>query len=121
MRGDKIRGLLLLQQSARLNRSTRVNRCIALFDVANDAFLIDHERGARSGARGFVENAVILDNLALLEVAEQREAESFAFRTEVFGPASESAYAVHADAESLSFSVCEFGEISLIRLHCLRS
>src|SRR5262245_26035349 len=121
MRGDKIRGLLLLQQSARLNRSTRVNRCIALFDVANDAFLVDHERGARAGARGLVENAVILDNLALLEVAEQREGESFGFGSEVFGPAFERGNAVHADAENLSFSVAEFGDISLIRLHLFRS
>ena len=65
-----IRGLFLLEQTAGLESGRRVNRRIAFFYVANDAFLVDHERGARAEAHGLAENAVVFDNLALLEVAE---------------------------------------------------
>jgi len=62
--------LFRLQKTTCLESGGRVNRRSSLFDVANDAFLVDHERGARAEALGFVEDAVVLDDLALLEVAE---------------------------------------------------
>src|SRR5262247_4132189 len=115
------RGLFLLKQTARLESGGRINRCTAFFDVANDALLVDNESGARTEALGFVENAIVLNDLALLEVAEKWEAQPLGFCGEFLRPMVERGHAVHADAENLCFRVGEFGDISLIRLHLLRS
>src|SRR5262245_731138 len=92
--------LFLLEQTAGLESGGRINRRGAFLDVANDAFFVDHECGARAEALGFVENAVVLDDLALFEVAEQWEAQPLGFCGEFLGPMFEHKHAVHADAEN---------------------
>src|SRR5262245_54529471 len=73
--------LFLLEHAARLEGRGWVNRRISFFDVTNDAFLVNHKRGARTEALGFVEYTVVFDNLALLEIAEQRERQPLGFRS----------------------------------------
>jgi hypothetical protein len=63
-----------------------------LFDVADDAFLVEHEGGARAEAAFFVEDAVIAHGRAF-EIAEQRERD-----LDIFGEARVGRCAVNADA-----------------------
>jgi len=83
---------LLREDAARLNRAGRVNRRVSLFDAANDAFLVDDERGARAEAAFLVEDAVIADGRAF-EITEERERD-----LDVFGEARVGRCAVNADA-----------------------
>jgi hypothetical protein len=82
---------LLGEDAARLERPRRVNRRVALFDVADDAVLVEHERGARAEAAVFVEDAVVADCRAF-EIAEQRERD-----LDVFGEARVGGRTVNAD------------------------
>jgi hypothetical protein len=60
--------------------------------VADDAFLVEDERGARAEAAFLVEDAVVADGRAF-EIAEQRERD-----LDVFGEARVGRCAVNADA-----------------------
>src|SRR5207244_2103908 len=102
--------LLLLQHTARLISPGRVNRRITLLDMADDALLVDDERGAGAEHPLLVEDAVVFDGLAF-EVTEEGEG-----NLNVFGEALVGGRAVNADAEDLSVISFEFGDISLIRL-----
>src|SRR5207249_1558368 len=103
------------KHAARFISTAGVNRRVALFDVANDALLVNDESGAVSEALRFIENAVVFDHRAL-EITEYRESDA-----EFFRPVSVGGTAVYADAEDLCVSSFEFGDISLIRLHFLFS
>lgn len=50
--------LLVFHQTAGLARAGRVERVLALFDVLNDAVLVDHEGGAVGESVLFVKHAV---------------------------------------------------------------
>jgi hypothetical protein len=63
-----------------------------LFDVPDDAFLIDDERGACAEAAFLVEDTVIAHGRAF-EIAEERERD-----LDVFGEARVGGRAVNADA-----------------------
>jgi hypothetical protein len=83
---------LLREDAARLNCARRINRGVTLFDIADDAFLVHDERGARAEAAFFVEDAVVADGGAF-EIAEEWEGD-----LDVFGEARVSGCAVNADA-----------------------
>ena len=78
--------------------------------MADDAFLVEDESGARAEAAFFVEDAVVADGRAF-EIAQERES-----YLDVFGEARVGRCAVHADAQDLCFAGVEFGNISLICL-----
>jgi hypothetical protein len=89
----ELRKLAFLREDvACLNRARRVNRRVSLFDVTDDAFLVEHERGACAEAAFLVEHAVVADGRAF-EIAEQRERD-----LDVFGEARVGRCAVNADA-----------------------
>jgi hypothetical protein len=69
----------------------RVDGLLALLDVADDAFLVHGEGGARTVAALLVEDAVVADGLPL-EVAQEREG-----RADVLFKPSVGGEAVNAD------------------------
>ena len=83
--------------------------------MANDAFFVHDERGARGNAAVLVKDTVVLNHLAF-EIAEQREGNS-----DILGEAFVSGKAVNTDPEHLRLRSIEFGDISLIRLQFFRS
>lgn len=83
---------LLREDAARLICAGRINGRVALFDVANDAFLVNDEGGARAEAAFFVEDAVVAHGRAF-EIAEERERD-----LDVFGEARVGGRTVNADA-----------------------
>src|SRR5919206_3948658 len=83
------------QGATRLVGAGRVDGVLALLDVADDAFLVDGEGGARAVAALLVEDAVVAHRLAL-EVAQQREG-----RADVLLEAAVGGGAVYADAQDL--------------------
>jgi hypothetical protein len=83
---------------------------VALFDVADDTFLVHDECSARGKALFFTVDAVGFGNCAL-EIAE--EGEGYA---DLFGEGAIGGEAVNTDAKNLRFGCVEFGDISLIRL-----
>src|SRR5689334_1002775 len=73
-RGPTPRGLLFVSSSAARGLGPdRVDRAVALLDVDNLSFLIDHERRAISDSRGFDQDPVRLGNFALRKVAQHRD------------------------------------------------
>ena len=87
----------------------------AFVDMLNDPVFVDHEGGAIPKALLFVEDAIVLHDGAF-EIAEKREGNAILFAEFAVG-----GNAVYADAENLCVGRFEFGDISLIRLHFLRS
>src|SRR5262245_15943989 len=102
--------LLLLEYAARLESGCRVDRGVALFDVADNPLLVDHERGAIAEALGLIVDAVIFYECAF-EIAEQWEGDAY-----ILGETSIGGNAINTDAENLRLCIFEFGDISLIRL-----
>ena len=82
----------------------------ALFDVADDAFLVHDESSARGKPLFFIVNAVGLRNCAL-EIAEEWESHA-----DLFGEGAIGGVAVNTDAKNLCVGCVEFGDITLIRL-----
>jgi len=100
---------------ARIFSAGWIDRDVALVDVLNDSIFIDHERGAIAEALLFIEDAVIFHHGAF-EIAEQWKGDA------VLGPEFFiGGNAVDAESENLRVGSFEFGDISLIRLHFLRS
>lgn len=100
---------------ADLIRARRVYGCVALFDMSDDAFLVDDEGCASGEAHLFAQYSVGFRYLTF-EVAQQREGDA-----DVFGESLVGGKAIDADSEYLSFRSFEFGDIRLIRLQLLRS
>ena len=111
-----LRGFFVRQDVAGVHGTGWVNRLVAFLNVLNDSVLVDHEGRAISIAAFFAENAVVLHDRTLGEVAEQGKRDAF-FLCEF----AISGNAVNANAENLCVSSFEFGDISLIRLHFSRS
>jgi len=103
------------QDVARVRGARRIDSHSSFIDVLDEAVFIDDERGAISVAAFFVKYPVISDDCSF-EIAQQRKSNAV-----LFGELAISRDAVHADSENLSVVTFEFGDISLIRLHFLRS
>ena len=104
------------QDVARVHSAAGIDGLVPFFDVRDDSVLVDYERGAISKAGGFVKDAVVFDHGSFREIAEQWKRYAILFPELSIGR-----NAVNADAEDLGVSSFEFGDISLIRLHFLRS
>jgi hypothetical protein len=98
------------QDVARVGSAGWIDGLVTFLDVLNDAFFVDHERGAIAIATLFVEYAIALHYRAL-EIAQQRKG-----NLNLFGKLAVGGNAVNTDAENLGFGSSEFGDISLIRL-----
>lgn len=92
-----------------------IDRDVAFVDVLDDSVFIDDKGGAVSIATLFVKDPVVFHGCSL-EIAEQREGYAV-----LFGEFSVGGNAVYAETKNLSIIRFEFGDISLIRLHFLRS
>ena len=101
---------------ARIFRAGWIDSDVAFVDVLNDSIFIDHERCAIGVTTVFVEDSVVLDDAALGKVAEYRKGYAV-----LFGKLAIGINTVSADSENLCVIRFEFGDISLIRLHFLRS
>src|SRR5713226_938733 len=110
------RRLLVGKDVARVFRTGWIDRHVALVDVLNDPVLVDHKRRAIAIAALFIEDAIVLHHTSLLKITQKREG-----KAQLFGKFAVSIRAVNADAENLGVRRIEFGDISLIRLHFLRS
>ena len=100
---------------ARIFRAGWIDSDVAFVDVLNDSVFVDHESCAISEALIFIEDTVIFHHGAF-EIAEQRKGNA------VLGPEFfVGGHAVDAESENLRVGSFEFGDISLIRLHFLRS
>ena len=112
---DLLQRFLVRQDVASILRSGWIDRYVALVDVLNNPVLIDNERRAISVASLFVEDSIILHHGAF-EIAEKRESDAILFAELAVGWD-----AVYTEAKNLCVGRFEFGDISLIRLHFLRS
>ena len=92
-----------------------IDRHVAFVDMLDDSVFVDHESGPVSIATVFVKDPIVSHDCSL-EIAEQREGYAV-----LFGEFSVGGNAVYAETENLSIIRFEFGDISLIRLHFLRS
>jgi hypothetical protein len=88
---------------------------VALVDMLDDSVFIDNKGGPVAITALFVKDPVVFHDCSL-EIAEQREGYAV-----LFGEFSIGGNAVYAKTKNLSISRFEFGDISLIRLHFLRS
>ena len=103
--------LLFLRERAAYSISPGwIDSRVALFDVADDTFLVHDERRAARKALFFIVNSVGLGDCSF-EIAE--EGEGYA---DLFGEGAIGGEAVNTDAENLGFGGVEFGDITLIRL-----
>src|SRR5262249_29295714 len=84
-------------------------------DVLDDAFFIDHEGSAIAEALLLVKDAIVFHDGAF-EIAEDRKGNA-----KLFGEFAVGGNTVYTHTENLSVGCVEFGDISLIRLHLLRS
>ena len=82
----------------------------ALFDVADDAFLVHDESSARGKALFLIVDSVSLGDCAF-EIAEEGESNA-----DLFGEGAIGGEAVNTDAKNLRVGCVEFGDITLIRL-----
>ncbi len=105
----------MLEQTASLKSAAWIDGGAILFDVLDDALLIDHKGRAIGESALLVEDAVILRYLSL-KIAQQRKIQPF-----LLGKRRVGKLAVHTDAQDLSAGFLEFGDISLIRLQLLGS
>src|SRR5205814_8472735 len=71
-RVELLRGFLVRQDVARVNRRRWIKSGAILIDVLDDSILVDHERGAIAEHLGFVKDAIVLHDRSF-EIAEQRE------------------------------------------------
>jgi len=94
---------------------SRIDSDVTFVDVLNNSVLVDHEGGAISEALVFIVEAIILYDCAF-EIAQQRKGYPVLFAEFFIGR-----NAIDADSENLRVVSFEFGDISLIRLHFLRS
>src|ERR1700674_4430497 len=88
---------------------------VPFVDVLNDPVFVDHKGRTIAIAAVFIEDAIVLDHCAF-EIAEQRKGDAV-----LLAEFSVRGNTVHTDAENLRVGSFEFGDISLIRLHFLRS
>jgi len=93
----------------------RIDGDVTFVDVLNNSVLVDDEGGAITEALVFIIDAVILHDCAF-EIAQQRKGYPVLFAEFFIGR-----NAIDADSENLRVVSFEFGDISLIRLHFLRS
>ena len=92
-----------------------INCHIAFIYVLNDSVLVDDKRSPITEATFLIKDPVIFDYRSL-EIAEKRESNPVLFAEFTIG-----GNAVYADSKNLCVGSIEFGDISLIRLHFLRS
>jgi hypothetical protein len=102
--------LLARQHAAGLISPGRVNCRTPLLNVADYSLLVNHKRGSARHEVDFVQNPIGSRYLAL-EVAQQRERQSF-----FLGEVGVGSKAINAYAYDLCICGFEFGDISLIRL-----
>ena len=107
--------LLVSQDIAGVLGAGWIDRHIAFVDMLDDSVFIDNKGCPVSVTALFVKDPVIFHDCSF-EVAKQREGYSV-----LFGEFSISGNAVYAETKNLSIIRFEFGDISLIRLHFLRS
>src|SRR5947207_7801874 len=113
--GNLWRSLFVRKNVAGIFRGGWIDSDVALVDVLNDSVFIDHESCAIAEALLFIEDAVVFHHRAF-EIAEQWKSDA------VLGPEFfVSGNAVYTESENLRVGCFEFGDISLIRLHFLRS
>src|SRR6266508_1692684 len=111
-----LRCFLVRQDVAGIFSARRINCFVAFLDVLDDSVLVDHKRRAISIATFFIEDAVVLNDLTFGKVTQNRKSYAVLFRELAIGINT-----VSANAENLCVVGFEFGDISLIRLHLLRS
>ena len=104
------------QDVAGIFRAGWIDGLVSFFDVLNDPVFIDYKGRAIPVTTFFVEEAVVPNDLAFCKVAQDRERHADLFCEFTIG-----GNAVHTEPEHLSIIRFEFGDISLIRLHLLRS
>jgi len=104
--------LLLLRREGAANSvgSGWIYSGIALFNVADDTFLVHDEGSTRRKSLFFVVDSVGFRNCAL-EIAEEGKGHA-----DLFGEGAIGGEAVNTDAQNLRFGCVEFGDIRLIRL-----
>src|SRR5262249_32166503 len=110
-----LRPLLVRQDVARIFSAGWVDGIVAFLDMLDNSVFVDHESSTIAVAPFFIKDAVVLDYRAF-EIAQQRKGDAVFCRKFFVG-----GNAVKADAEDLSIGRFEFGDISLIRFHFLRS
>ena len=103
------------QDVARIRGAGGIDRHVAFVDVLNYSFLIDHKGRAVAKALLFIKNSIVL-NYCPFKVAEQWEGDAV-----LLGEFAIGGNAIYAETKNLSIRRFEFGDISLIRLHFLRS
>jgi hypothetical protein len=113
---NRLRCFLMRQDVAGILGAGRIDGFVAFLDVLDLAVLIDDERSAIRISAVLVKNSVVLDDRAFCKVAQNWKSNSV-----LFGELAIGIDAVGADAENLCVVGFEFGDISLIRLHLLRS
>src|ERR1051326_7307129 len=92
-----------------------IDSLITFFDVLNDSVFIDHEGRPVTESLVFIEDSII-SHYRAFEITEQRKRYGV-----LFGELAVRGDAVNANAENLGVRGFEFGNISLICLHFLRS
>jgi hypothetical protein len=103
------------QQVTRVFGARRIDGPVSFRDVLDDSVFVDHESSAIAVTTFFVVHAVVFYG-CVLDVAEDGKRDA-----DLFGKFRISKRAVHAESKNLSIIRFEFGDISLIRLHFLRS
>ena len=106
----------MCQNIARFGGAGWIDSRTSFVDVANDPLFVDHESCAIAEAPLFIEDSVVLHHTAFDEVAKYRKGNSNLLCKLVI-----SGNAVNTETEDLRVGCFEFGDISLIRFHLLRS
>ena len=104
------------QNIASVQSTGWIDGLITFLDVLNESIFVDYEGRTTSVAAFLVEDAIVPDDAPLGKVAEDGKSDAV-----LFGKFPIGKNAVCANAENLGVIRFEFGDISLIRLHFLRS
>jgi len=102
--------LFLRERAAHSISSGWIYSSVALFDMADDAFLVHDECSPCGKALFFIVDSVGLGNCAL-EVAQEGKGHA-----DLFGEGAIGGETVNTDTKNLRFGCVEFGDIRLIRL-----
>ena len=77
--------LLVFQQAARIVGAGRIDRFIALLDVRDDSFPVDHKRRALGGGKVISDQDAVLSDHFAIEVTEQRKRYADLLRESIVG------------------------------------
>ena len=103
------------KQVARVRGTCRIDRDVTFIDVPDNPFLVYHEGSTIAEPLLLIENPIVLNNCPFKVTKEWKG------NADLFSELAVGRDAVYTNTKNLRVGCFEFGDISLIRLHLLRS